>query len=180
MVIRALTLTSFRLRTKEAVVLLGQPSRRQEADIVIAAETTEKVRPKKRKEVFWVPGPGEYEIAGVEIWGGEKGFWILRLEGLKLVYWESAWRLPSDQEIESWGAVAAMIFSLDSDKELARKAAEMVKRTSPSVAVVAQSSASKEFLDQLDREDIKPEEELSIKSNRLPEETRLVVLKVKS
>jgi len=181
--IRALSPTSFRLRTRESIVLLGAPPRRQEADLVVApVESQEKqlVKPKKRDQVFWLPGPGEYEVAGIEIWGGEKGFWVLRQESLKLIYWTSQWRQPSDQEIESWGAVAVMIFSLDSDKEMAQKAAAMIRRSSPSIAVVAQSPASKELLDRLDREDIEPEDELSIKLADLPEETKLVVLKVKS
>jgi len=180
MEVRALSSNCFRLRGREAVLLLGTISKKTEADVVIGSGQLEKgkIVAKKRKEPFLVPGPGEYEVGGVEIWDGEKGCWLIQVDKLRICYLADGWKMPSDKKIEFLGQIDLLLIALGDGKERAKVAAEVVKRISPLLVVVSELEA-KDFLDALDQEDLRPEDKLLIKPADLPGETKVVVLRTK-
>jgi len=180
MEIRALSNNCFRLRGKEAILLLGTSPKKVEADIIVGSNQlkNDKIVARKRGEPFLVPGPGEYEISGVEIWDGEKGCWLIQMDNLKICYLADGWRMPSDKKIESLGQIDLLLLVLGVGKEGTKEAAEVVKKVSPLLVVVSELEA-KDFLDALDQEDLQPEDKLLIKPADLPEETKVVVLRVK-
>lgn len=171
---------SFRVRGKEAALLLGISSKKTEADIVVAPSQLgrDKVVAQRREEPFWITGPGEYEVSGVEIWDGERGCWLVKIDDLKICYLADDWKMPSDKKIESLGPIDLLLLTLGTDKEGARRGAEIIKKISPLLVVVSEPE-TKDFLDILDQEDLQPEDKLSIKPADLPEETKVVVLKVR-
>ena len=180
MEIRALGHNCFRLRGKEAIVLLGSPAKRVEADIVIADEGLDqsKVKAKNRPEVFLLPGPGEYEINGVEIRSRSRGLWLLEMEKIKIAYWAKIEQMPAEKELESLGPVDLLVPVLSNERLGAKKAFTLIGKISPLIVVLAQPRA-KNLLDLLDQEDLLAEDKLFVKASDLPEETKIVVLKVK-
>lgn len=180
MEIRTLANNCFRLRGKNVTLLLGTSRKKTEADIVITSGQSErdKVTSRKRREPFWLPGPGEYEISGVEIWDGESGCWLIKMDGLKIGYLADGWRMPSDKKIESLGQIDLLILTLERGKERAQKAAEAIRKISPLIVVVSETEVQ-DLLDVLDQEGLQPEDKLLVKPTDLPEETKVVVLKVR-
>ena len=129
-----------------------------------------------------VIGPGEYEIAGIEVWGGEDHYWLVQIEGWRICFANSGWKILNDKKIDQFGQIDILLIVLSGKVGEAKEAAEMVNRLSPAITIPAyegeaKSGWEKEFLDAMDREDLKAEESLKLDRKELSEDKKLVLLK---
>jgi len=130
--------------------------------------------------VIW--GPGEYEVAGIEIWGtriGEGGvMYILQLERTK-VGWLSTLDVEiTDKKKEKLSECDLLIVpGLGKIKDIWEK----TKGLGESYLLITglSTDSQKELLDLADREDLAPLEKLIISSENLPEVTEVVLLTAK-
>ncbi len=163
----------FRLRINRSYVGLGVPQKGTKVDIVIPGNKKKvdfsKVEPMKRETPFIVPGPGEYEVAGTQIISLTEGYWKITAEGWKLGYLCGEWEKPDTKIVDQMGQLDLLFLNLAGDKKEAKKAEETVKRVSPD-GVVFGYKVGKEFLDKIDREDIKPVSKIKVKQAEITEE----------
>lgn len=180
----------FRIREKNIYLLLGNPGKKTEADLVLVNEGLEEakkmVSSKNRKKPFFISRPGEYEIAGVEIWGQERGYWQIRIGEWRLCFLVDGEKKFDDKKVDSLGQVEILFLILPKNKQGIKRGAELIKRISPLIAVpgLGENGDSgldweKDFLDAVDQENLKPEPKLVISRKELPEETKIVLLKSK-
>lgn len=179
----------FRIREKEVYLLLGKPEKKVEADVVLVgngAVIDKNILGKKRKTPFIIPGPGEYEISGVEIWGRGDSLWRIRLNGWEIGFMTNGWQISNEKKAEFFGQVEILFLILSEGKEGAKKAVETIKRVSPLIVIPGMEIESqkklgdswvREFLDEMDQESLKAKDKLQLKRKDLPEETELVLLK---
>jgi len=154
-------------------------------------------------------GPGEFEIGGVFITGvatrraegvpeGKKKMperaiqntlFLFDFDGLNVAHLGDLNYVPSQQQIESLGAVDVLLVPVGGGGALtASQAAEMVSLLEPSVVVpmhyktpeveVKLDSLNK-FLKEMGLSGIKPQDSLKVGHSDLPDETRVVVLDYK-
>ncbi len=173
----------FRLREGDSFLLLGNPNNKAKADIVIPNYDEKikknKVEPIKRDEVFWTPGPGEFEVRGVELESVGDGYWTIIFDGWRVVWAMDDWQVPDKKKVEKLGQADVIFLVLNKNKKRAEEASELVKRTSPYVIVpginwddyqeLGEGWANK-FLDEMDREDLKPVDKLKLKRSDINEE----------
>jgi len=181
----------FRLREKETYLLLGQPEKRVEADVVLTGKGGvggNNIVAKKRRSPFVIPGPGEYEVGGVEIWGRGDRLWRIHLDSWKIGFITNDWQVPDEKKADFFGQVDILFLILPEGKEGAKKAVEAVKRVSPLIVIPGMKieaqrklgdNWAEEFLDEMDQEGLEAKEKLQLKRKDLPEETRLVLLEPK-
>lgn len=154
-------------------------------------------------------GPGEFEIGGVFITGVatrraassqegkkktperaiENTLFLFDFDGLNVAHLGDLNYVPSQQQIESLGAVDVLLVPVGGGGALtASQAAEMVSLLEPSLVVpmhykipeaeVKLESLNK-FLKEMGLSGIKPLESLKVGHSDLPDETRVVVLDYK-
>ncbi|MGA2112921.1 MAG: MBL fold metallo-hydrolase [Anaerolineales bacterium] len=154
-------------------------------------------------------GPGEFEIGGVFITGVatrraasaqeskkktperaiENTLFLFDFDGLNVAHLGDLNYVPSQQQIESLGAVDVLLVPVGGGGALtASQAAEMVSLLEPSVVVpmhyktpeveVKLDSLNK-FLKEMGLSGIKPLDSLKVGHSDLPDETRVVVLDYK-
>ncbi len=180
----------FRIREKGSYLLLGQPSGKVEADLVVTSADVEKFRnrisAKSRDKPFFIIGPGEYEIGGIEVWGGRDGYWQIKIGYWHFCFMNNSWKIPDDKKVESLGQIDILFLILPNKKRKVGKAKEAIKRLSPLIVIPGTAGEGdwtlgclNSFLDEMDQEDLEPKEKLVLKHNELPDETRLVLLKSK-
>jgi hypothetical protein len=164
---------NFRLRIKTAYLFLGVPDQKVAVDIIIPGNgenlQMDKIEPKNRQQAFVVPGPGEYEIDGVYIFGPGDGYWEIGYEDWRLCLIGGKWQLPKEKKVDKLGQLDVLFLTLLGKKAEAKKVMETVKRLSPR-GVVFGYDVGKDFLDEIDREDIKPVARAKIKQSNLTEE----------
>jgi len=78
----------FTIKSKDATILLGETIKVGERQL---------------------PGPGEYEISGVEVEGLDDGIFLIRTEDVFLLYLSRINRVPTTQELEA-ANVADILF----------------------------------------------------------------------
>ncbi len=130
--------------------------------------------------IIW--GPGEYEVAGIEIWGariGEGGvMYVLQFEGIK-VGWLSTLEVEiTDKKKEKISECDLLIVpGLGEIKDVWEK----TKGLGESYLLITGLSmeSQKKLLDLADREDLVPTEKLIISPENLPEVTEVVLLTAK-
>ena len=170
---------SFRIRGKKAILFLGPLLDKVEADIIIAdggATPRGRLKAPKRGEPFLVPGAGEYEVAGVEIWGRKRGCWLIQMDDFRLSYLSPDRRRLGEKEIESLGRIDLLLLRIKPGRKGARDALEAMKKIAPPLTVLPAAEAG-DFLDLADREDLTPQEKLVVRREDLSEEARIVLLK---
>jgi hypothetical protein len=130
--------------------------------------------------VIW--GPGEYEVAGIEIWGtriGEAGvMYVLQFEGTKVGWLSTLDMEITDKKKEKLSECDLLIVpGLGEIKDVWEK----TKGLGESYLLITGLSAEnqKKLLDLADREDLAPMEKLIISSENLPEITEVVLLTAK-
>lgn len=159
----------------------------------------------KRKEPFIVDGLGEYEIAGVFIYGiasyhdksggakrGENTIYVINLDGLRLVHLgDLGHKLTETQLEELNGADILFIpvggtFTIDDNE-----AVEVIGQIEPLIVIPMHYKTKEmkpdfginltvdDFLKAIGEEEIKAKDKLTISKDKLPEEREIVVLKKK-
>jgi len=187
MEIKYLGQNAFLVKVKNSYLALGNSGKKIAADVAVAGkQLSENDRnnfsPKKRDSTFIITGPGEYEVSGIEVWGGKNNYWLVQIGGWKLCFVNSGWEVPKDKQVDQLGAIDVLFLVLSGKKGEIKQAAELVKRVSTAIIIPAfaaddKTSLQKEFLDAMDREDLKPEDKLKLEKQDLPEDTRLILLK---
>lgn len=179
----------FRVREKELYFLLGRPDKKVEADVVLTGNGTavkKNLLGKKKKVPFIIPGPGEYEIGGIEIWGKGDSLWRIQLDSWKIGFMTDGWQVPNEKKADFFGQLDILFLILPQGKGEVKKAVETVKRVSPLIIIPGMEIGfqkelgdnwAKEFLDEMDQESLKAKDKLQLKRKDLPEETELVLLK---
>lgn len=179
----------FRVRGKDLYLVVGKPPKKIQADVFLVGKadhfSREKCLAKTRREPFIISGPGEYEISGIEVWGGADNYWLIRMGNWRLCFADLGWQVPEEKRAEELSQVDIMFLVLPSGKVSAKEAAEVVKRVSPLVVIPGRpdgenqaiSSWAISFLDEMDREDLKAQDKLKLERKDLPEETQIILLK---
>jgi len=161
---------SFRVKGRGAILTLGLSDKNTESGLAVTA---------KDQKDFFIFGPGEYEVSGVEIWGGKNNCWLVEMDSFRFCFLGLNWVEPSAKKIESLGRMDILFLVLNPGKKGVEQAVEIVKKISPAVAVFG-NGQSKEFLDAIDREELRPVQKLSLKQGELPETTKIVLLEAQS
>jgi hypothetical protein len=132
------------------------------------------------KVVIW--GPGEYEVAGVEILGVRLGtdgvMYIVQMEGIKVGWLSTLEAELTDKKKEKLNECDVLIVpSLGQIKEIWEK----TKGLGESYLIITGLSIDnqKKLLDLADREDLVPIPTLLIEKENLPEVTEVVLLAAK-
>jgi len=194
MEIKNLGWQSFLLRDKGIGVVLNPysqkatrtPFPKTKADVVIAFGKKPagigKVITGERAP-FWVEGPGEYEVRGVEIVGFPGSYW-LKLGGIGIAYLAEVEKRSLKMLADDIRQVDIVFLRVDNGN----KAKLIVQKLSPSILIPfcfertddpENFAWAKNVLDVLDREDVAPIDLLKIDKQQLSEETQVVLLKPK-
>ncbi len=179
----------FRLREGDSFLLLGNTRNKAKADIVIPDYDQKikknKVETIKREQVFWTPGPGEFEVRGVELESTGDGYWTIILDGWRVVWAMDGWQVPGKKKVEQLGQADVLFLTLNKDKKRAKEASELVKRISPYVVIPGMNwddyeelgdDWTNKFLDEMDREDLKPIDKVKLKRSDINEEATEIYL----
>jgi len=168
--------SSFRIKTKKAT-LVTDPFKKTTADIVIVSRwSQEKINPAlvkgttSRPSPFILPGPGEYEISEVSIFGKkwkESLVFIIQAEEIRLAFLSDFQGKLKDEQLEEINGVDVLL--------VCPEATEVVKQVEPKIVIPA-SEKPEGFLKNLGLEKITPLPKLVISSQNLPEEREVVVL----
>lgn len=180
------------------------------ADIVTVSHdhqdhnNAERVKKTPRREPFVISAPGEYEIAGVFIFGfstfhdevkGEKRglntAYLMNIDGLRLVHLGDLGQPLSEQEIESLGDVDVLFVPVGGEYTLdARQAAQLVNKIEPRIVIpmhyleagvnegMGLKNTVEDFVKEIGTES-QPIEILNVLREKLPDEREVVVLKRK-
>jgi len=178
----------FRVREKRSEIFLGLPEAATKSDVFLlpggeAEQDSQKLVAKNRQKPFVISSPGEYEIGGVEVWGGSGGYWLIRIGSWRFCFISGDWKVPDEKKTAKLEQLDFLFLTLKESPAEIKNAVELIKRISPLIVIpgvspsVKDSSWKKTFLDAMDREDLKPQEELKIDKSDLPEETTVVLLK---
>lgn len=168
--------SSFRIKTKKAT-LVTDPFKKTTADIVIVSrQNEEKINPAlvkgttNRPSPFVLPGPGEYEISEVSIFGRkwkESLVFIIQAEEIRLAFLADFQGKLKDEQLEEINGVDVLL--------VCPEATEVVKQIEPKIVIPA-TEKPEGFLKNLGLEKIPPLPKLVISSQNLPEEREVVVL----
>lgn len=152
------------------------------------------------KELVIVRGPGEYEVAGVKIYGfssfhdekqgaerGRNTIYLIKIDGVNIVHCGDLGHKLTDELIEELETVDVLmiptggVYTLD-----AKKAVEVIHQLEPSLvlpmhyrregmaAAFAQLSPIEEFLKEIGKSP-EPQKKLVFTKEKLPEEMEIVV-----
>lgn len=198
--IRYLGWQSFRIQEGKQLVLTQPFSEdktkalfpKVKADLVLQSRNTnnllrKRVEGAEQDKVFWTPGPGEYEVAGIEVKGFSSGYWF-KMKDFQLVFW---W----DLEIKGVKRLVQDFPNIDilflktgrKEKGSAKGIKEVSRKISPAILIpfcdetivkseMLSGDWAKVFLDALDQEDIKPQEKLLLSKEEVSSDERKIVL----
>ena len=143
-------------------------------------------------------GPGEYEIGDVFITAvrtngkqREKNelrntLYVFDFEGVSVAHLGGLKHVPSQSQVEALGTVNVALVPVGGENMLnAAKAAEVISLLEPGIVIPMQYSMPQskltldplsKFLKEMGLGDITPEDELSITTSSVPDETQVVVL----
>ncbi|MFH1561066.1 MAG: hypothetical protein ABID04_00605 [Patescibacteria group bacterium] len=179
MEIKSIANNTFRVKTKDVFLLFGSGfAGKAKADIVFSTNSLdERITSVKRDQPFFVFGPGEYEISGVEVIGSSPGHWLVKADDWSLYFVENNWEKLLSDKTDDFDSVDVLLLSLPASEEEAKKIWEAVKKISPSVVVVSNENST-QFLDAADQEQLKPQESFVPKREEIGDDIQVVVLKV--
>jgi len=93
-----------------------------------------------------LPGPGEYEVAGVEAFGIDKDIYLFKADDIHVVYLDSINRSLTDDEIERLSEVEVLIIPIGGDKVINSKQASLIiKAVDPKIIIPVSYKDSKDF-----------------------------------
>lgn len=197
----------FRLKGKEMVLItnpfeasLGLKVPPQAADIVLFSSPTkieiDKIINKtvSRENLFVIDHPGEYEVGGIFVLGtaGEKTtFYVITMDGLRLVFLSGLSGKLSDKQIEEFDGVDILFLPVGDKEKLltAKQAVEIINQVEPKIIIpmsyqlpglkldLAPLSG---FLKELGQEEKATIDKLLITKDKLPLEKEVVVLNARS
>jgi L-ascorbate metabolism protein UlaG (beta-lactamase superfamily) len=134
-----------------------------------------------------IRAPGEYEVGGVEIngfsAGGEKTFYVINMEKVKIVFLGDLDEALSDKRVEKIESADVLLAPvLIKDSLSAKLVLDWAKKWGVNYLIpMGYDDENKEnldkFLDQADQEGLEPIESLKIDKNDLPDGLELAVLK---
>lgn len=147
-------LTSFKITTKEAVVITdpfskdsGLSSPRGQADIVVLSEKENELYSSESGisgEYFLIPDPGEYDLKGVTVTGiplkqedNHVVVWLIESEDIKILNLSHIknWNMTED-DIESLGDIDILIVPVGGDSVLdSSTAAKIVNEIEPKIVI---------------------------------------------
>jgi L-ascorbate metabolism protein UlaG (beta-lactamase superfamily) len=147
-------LTSFKITTKEAVVITdpfskdsGLSSPRGQADIVILSEKENELYSSESGisgEYFLIPDPGEYDLKGVTVTGiplkqedNHVVVWLIESEDIKILNLSHIknWNMAED-DIESLGDIDILIVPVGGESVLdSSTAAKIVNEIEPKIVI---------------------------------------------
>ncbi len=179
---------------------LGLPALKLQADVVTISHTAKGHHNVKavtgRRHAL--NGPGEYEIGGVFITGiataheaitTENVLFMFDYDGLTVAHLGDMAKVPTQTQIEALEQVSVLLVPVGGGKSLnAAQAAELVSMLEPKIVIpmhyqIPQLKIELKDVDRFLKEMgiVHPEElgSLKISSNRLPEETQVVLLQPK-
>ena len=211
--------SSFRIKGKKTIVVtdpfgenVGFKMPRVSADIItvshqhkdhknISAVTTTG----KKKEPFVVDAPGEYEIAGVSVFGidsfhdqsggtkrGENTIYMISIDGLRLVHLGDLGDKLTEKQLEEVNGVDILFIPVGGTYTLdGNEAVKVIGQIEPLIVIPMHYKTAEmkpdfgidltvdDFLKTIGEEGIKPKDKLVISKDKLPQEREIVVLKRK-
>lgn len=156
----------------------------------------------KTKKPFVISGPGEYEIAGVSIFGvrtfhnaakgskrGANAVYLINLDGMRIVHLGDLGHKLTESQLEEVNGADILIIPVGGTYTLnAKEAVEVIGQVEPKIIIpmhyrlpglTIKLAPVEEFLKEIGVKAIKPIPKLTISKDRLPEEREVVVLKKK-
>lgn len=157
-----------------------------------------------RKEPFVAEGPGEYEVVGVTIYGftsfhdsvkgqkrGKNTIYLINLDGIKLAHLGDLGSLLPESSLEELNSPDVLFIPVGGTYTIdPKEAVKVISQLEPKIVIpmhyrVSQSSPSlakalcpvEDFLKEIGAEETKPVSNLIVTPDKLPEETKVVVLK---
>jgi len=200
MEIKYLGWQSFRIQEGKQVVLTqpfsqmktGVSFPRVKTNLVLQSRNSEialekRIEGTSENKVFWTPGPGEYEVGGVEVRGFPSGIWF-KMKSFQLLFW---WNLETEEInklSKDFPNIDILFLKVSQNgKGAGKKIKEIARKVSPAILIpfcpeivskaeMVSGKWAKSFLDALDQEDLKPEEKLTLSKETVNSEELKVVL----
>jgi L-ascorbate metabolism protein UlaG (beta-lactamase superfamily) len=203
----------FRLRGKSAVILtdpydpyIGFKLPKIAADLVTISHEHKDHNYREavtgssnRKKPFVISGPGEYEIAGVSVFGimtfhdasrgkerGENTVYMITLDDVRLAHLGDLGHKLTDAQLEEINGVDVLMIPVGGTYTLdAKEAVEVISQVEPKIVIpmhyhlpglTIKLAPVETFLKEIGAEKVKPISKLTITKDRLPEEREVVVL----
>lgn len=197
--------SGFRLRSGGITVHIDPPAGTDDADIIAYTDPseTDAALSLVGSRPFRIAGPGEYEVRGIFVIGvplrrpqGQRrdsegqprpprvGF-AIEADGVAVGLLGSAAVLPSQDEVEALGHVDVLIVSVGDSCLKPDEAAELTAQVEPSIVIPiaphekieGEPTAVARFQSEMGVEGADQAESLSVAADRLPVETKVVLLK---
>lgn len=212
--------SSFRIKGKKTIVVtdpyedyVGFKMPRVSADIVTVSHRhrdhnniSAVTATTKRNEPFIVNGPGEYEIAGVSIFGiasfhdksggtkrGENTIYVINIDGLRLAHLGDLGHKLTEEQLEEVNGVDILYIPVGGTYTIDNnEAIEVIGQIEPLIVIPMHYKTPEmkpdfginltvaDFLKAVGEEEIKAKDKLIISKDKLPQEREIVVLKKKS
>lgn len=157
----------------------------------------------RRTEPFVISGPGEYEIAGVFIYGipsfhdGEAGakrggntIYVINMDGIRLAHLGDLGHRLSDRQLEEINGVDVLMIPVGGNYTLSpAEAVGVIGQIEPKIVVPMhykipgsniEIATVEEFVKEVGLEGIKPEDKLIVYKEKLPEERQVVILNARN
>jgi hypothetical protein len=147
----------FRIKTKKAVITTGEKVKVNDIEL---------------------PGPGEYEVAGVECQGIFERVYLFEAEDLRIVYLDKIKEELTEKELEKLGDVDILIIPVGGGEVLNQtQAKNMIFNLEPKIAIPSCCGDMSAFCKE--SRCPPPIDILKVKKSTLGEETEIVVLRPK-
>jgi len=197
----------FRLKGKEMVLAtnpfdssLGLKVSPQAADIVLFSSPA-KIKLNKiinktvsREKLFVINNPGEYEVGGIFVLGtvgGKATFYVITMDGLRLVFLGDLSEKLSDKQIEEVNGVDILFLPVGDKKNFlaSKQAVEIINQVEPKIIIPMSYQLPglkldlaplAVFLKEMDQEQKTPLDKLLVTKDKLPLEKEVVVLNARS
>lgn len=165
------------------ICLVSDPELMIESELITNHNLEDKIVPGKRKEIFEISNPGEWEIGGVMIRRrDDRGIYIIDDGYIRLIYIGIGAKDISDQDFKDLGDVDVMIVPTKNGDDYPdyKKLEKVISKVDPAYLI---PSFTKDGLDNFlqDSGYTKPEPESSLNVSNIPEkderEMEVVVLK---
>ncbi len=208
---------SFKLRGKNASVVtdpydskVGFPFSRISSDVVTVSHDhfdhnnfSAVSGTARREEPFVIAHPGEYEVAGISVFGiasyhdakegAERGvntIFVLRVDDLNIAHLGDLGHVLTDQQTEEIGEIDVLLLPVGGVYTIGPKeATEVISQLQPSIVIPMHYKTKKHdlkafkevaevdaFLREGGFDDVTPQEKLTMTRQQLPEELEVVVL----
>jgi len=202
----------FKIKSKDSVVItdpfdkyVGFSMPKTEANVVTISHDHKDHNCLKNIEgkPFVIQAPGEYEIAGVSVFGittfhdkskgderGKNTIYVIRMEEISLCHLGDLGHMLSDRQLEEVNGVDVLFIPVGGKHTIGPKqAVEVVKQVEPKIIIpmhyrtkdhdqkkFKEISVLKDFLQEIGSSEAKQEDKLVIAKISLPEETEVICL----